>query len=80
MPTLDRNGNDPALQAMRVVLARDILRARRRLGLIQVELARRAGLRPEILNRIEHGKHAPSVATVDKIDRALQQAKADERE
>ena len=65
------NGNYPALEYMRASLARDILRHRRRLGLTQVDLARRAGIRPETLNRIEHGKNIPAVATVEKIDRAL---------
>lgn len=74
LPAPDARGNYPALEALDVLLARDILRHRRRLGLSQVELARRAGIRPETLNRIEQGKRAPSVRTVDKIDRALQEA------
>ena len=37
----------------------------------QVELARRAGIRTETLNRIEKGKHAPSVSTIEKLERAL---------
>jgi transcriptional regulator with XRE-family HTH domain len=40
----------------------------------QVELARRAGIRPETLNRIEKGKTTPDVATIAKIDRALETA------
>ena len=60
----------PRLEYARVSLARKILRHRRRVGLTQVELARRAGIRPETLNRIEHGKHSPSVAIIEKIDRA----------
>ena len=50
------------------------LRARRRLGLSQAELARRAGIRPETLNRIEQGRNKPSVPTIAKIDRALKAA------
>ena len=65
------SGNYPAVEYMRVSLALKIIRDRRRLGLTQIELARRAGIRPETLNRIEQGKTSPSVATVDKIDRAL---------
>jgi DNA-binding XRE family transcriptional regulator len=68
------NGNYPALEYMRASLARDILRHRRRLGLTQADLARRAGIRPETLNRIERGERDPSVATVEKIDRALKAA------
>ena len=52
-----------------VNLARNILRARRKLGLTQAELARRAGIRVQTLNRIEEAKNPPAVATVDKIDR-----------
>jgi DNA-binding XRE family transcriptional regulator len=73
------NGNYPALEYARASLARKIIRHRRRLGLTQVDLARRAGIRPETLNRIEQGKHSPSVATVEKIDRALKKAEATEK-
>lgn len=68
------NGNFPALEYARVSLALKIIRDRRRLGLTQVELARRAGIRPQTLDRIEQGKTDPSVATVEKIDRALKKA------
>jgi DNA-binding XRE family transcriptional regulator len=74
LPEPDADGNYPALEAMRVSIARSIVRDRRRLGLTQVDLARRAGIRPETLNRIEQGKTSPSVATVAKIDRALREA------
>jgi len=60
-----------------VLQARDILRARRKLGLSQADLARRAGVRAETINRIEHGKNTPSVPTIVKIDRALRAAEAD---
>ena len=74
LPTPNGRGNYPALETLDVLLARDILRHRRRLGLSQAELARRAGIRPETLNRIEQGKRSPSVRTVDKIDKALRAA------
>lgn len=41
-------------------------------GLSQVQLARRAGIRPETLNRIERGHTTPDFATVRKLLRALQ--------
>src|ERR1700746_566615 len=69
MPAPDSNGNYPALKALAVLQARDILRARRKLGMSQVELARRAGIRAETLNRIEQGRNKPSVPTIAKIDR-----------
>jgi DNA-binding XRE family transcriptional regulator len=78
MPPLSPDGTYPALEALRVSLARKIIRHRRRLGLTQVELARRAGIRPETLNRIERGERSPSVATIDKIDRALKRAEKEE--
>src|SRR5207245_1159262 len=57
MPAPDADGNFPALEALAVIQARDILRTRRKLGLSQADLARRAGVRPETLNRIEQGKN-----------------------
>lgn len=74
LPEPDRLGNFPAREYMLASLARKIIRHRRRIGLTQVELARRAAIRAETLNRIEQGKHSPSVATVEKIDRALKEA------
>jgi DNA-binding XRE family transcriptional regulator len=74
LPELDADGNYPALEYSRVSLARKIIRHRRKLGLSQAELARRAGIRPESLNRIEQGHVVPSIRTVDKIDKALRQA------
>jgi putative transcriptional regulator len=76
MPLPDSDGNYPALEAMTVSLARDILRSRRRLGMTQEELARRAGVRRETLNRIEQGKYKPNEKLIEKIDRALKRAEA----
>lgn len=76
MPTLDQQGLYPAREAMAVIQARDIIRARRKLGLGQAELARLAGIRVESLNRIENAKNKPNVATIEKIDRALRRASA----
>ena len=74
LPRRDARGNYPAAEALQVSIARSILRGRRAAGLTQVELAKLAGIRPETLNRIEKGKHAPSVATVEKIERSLAKA------
>ncbi|HEV3022252.1 MAG TPA: helix-turn-helix transcriptional regulator [Pirellulales bacterium] len=71
LPAADADGNRPADEYAAVSQARAILRARRRLGLSQAELARHAGIRPETLNRIEQGRNKPSVPTIAKIDRAL---------
>ncbi len=77
LPATDAQGNYPAVEALRVVLARKIIRRRRAAGITQVELAKRAGIRPETLNRLEQGKHTPTVETINKIDRAL--AKSEKR-
>ena len=62
----------PAVEYARASLSRKIIKARRMAGLTQVELARRAGIRPETLNRIEKGKTTPDVATIAKIERAIE--------
>ncbi len=74
LPEQDADGNYPAVEALRVSLARKIIRDRRRLGLTQAELARCAKVRLETIRRIEHGKTSPSVATIAKIENALQRA------
>jgi DNA-binding XRE family transcriptional regulator len=79
LPEPDADGHYPALEAAAVIQARDILRARRQLGLTQVRLAQLAGIRPETLNRIEQGRNKPSVPTIAKIDRALKKAAKDDR-
>ncbi len=68
------DGNYPAVEALRVTLARRIIRDRRAAGLTQVELARRAGIAPETLNRLEKGKMTPSLGTMQKIERVLAEA------
>jgi DNA-binding XRE family transcriptional regulator len=74
LPEPNANGNYPAVEYARTSLARKIIRDRVAAGLTQRELAQRAGVRVETLCRIETGKHTPSVATIDKLDRALRQA------
>lgn len=75
LPDPDADGNYPAIEYSRVSLARKIIRDRRRLGLTQAELADRAGIRLESLHRLEQGRVSPTVRTIDKIDRALREAK-----
>ena len=76
LPAPDAQGRYPAVEGARVILARKLIRARRALGWSQAELARRSGVRVETLNRLEHGKHSPNVATVDKLSRALRAGEA----
>ena len=73
-PPADAEGSRPALEFVRVSIARDIINERTALGLTQQELAKLAGIRQETLCRLETGKQAPNVRTVDKIDQALQRA------
>jgi DNA-binding XRE family transcriptional regulator len=76
LPAPAADGNYPADETLAVLLARKLIRRRRAVGLSPAELARRAGIRPEAVNRIEQGKHDPSIRTVEKIDRALRDAEA----
>src|SRR3972149_778317 len=78
LPKPDGDGNYPAVEYDRVSLARKIIKARRMAGLSQAELARRAAIRPETLNRIEKGKTSPDTATIAKIERALEMAQGSE--
>lgn len=71
LPERDTRGNYPAREALQVSIARNILRRRRALGWSQAELAKRAGVRPETLNRLEKARHAPTVTTVERLERAL---------
>lgn len=73
-PAADAAGSRPALEFLRVSIARDIIQERTALGLSQDALAKLAGIRQETLCRLETGKQAPNVRTVDKIDRALKRA------
>jgi ribosome-binding protein aMBF1 (putative translation factor) len=68
------NGNYPATQTIRVIYARKLIQERESAGLSQSELARRAALRPETINRLEKGKHCPDTATLAKITKALRSA------
>jgi DNA-binding XRE family transcriptional regulator len=59
-----------------VVLAGRIAERRRAVGLTQAELARRAGVRIETLNRIERGRTTPDFSTIRKLVEAINQAEA----
>lgn len=82
LPPADANGNRPALETVRALIARGIIQRRAAVGLSQAELARQAGIPPETLNRIERAVYAPSATTAEKIERALRAAegRAKERE
>lgn len=71
LPEPNERGNYPAVEYSRITLARNLIRDRVQAGLSQRQVAELAGVRVETICRLEAGKHVPSVATVDKIDRAL---------
>jgi DNA-binding XRE family transcriptional regulator len=75
-PKPDKKGNFPAIEYARISLARDIIRDRRAAGLTQEELAKLAKTRQETISRIESGNYSPSIKLIDRIDAALQKAKA----
>src|SRR5690349_15503023 len=70
-PPPEADGNYPAVETARAILAEKIVRSRKAAGWTQAQLAQRAGIRQETVSRLEGGKHAPNVATVEKIVRAL---------
>ena len=78
LPVANERSSYPARELTRAVMGRDIIRSRRALGWSQAELARRAGIRPETLNRIEQAKRSPSLSTFDKVHRALEAGKAEQ--
>ena len=74
LPRADSRGNVPAIAYARAGLARKLILGRRAAGWSQAELARRAGIRTETVNRIERGKNTPDVRTFAKLERALRKA------
>jgi ribosome-binding protein aMBF1 (putative translation factor) len=71
LPNRLANGNYNAIEYARASLARKIIIARKEAGLSQAQLARAAGIRPEVLNRIEKARVSADPATIAKIDAAL---------
>jgi len=71
MPEADADGHYPAAETGRAIIARRLIHDRKRRGLTQTRLAELAGVRAETINRIELGKNAASVRTMEKIDAAL---------
>ncbi len=73
-PPVDAAGNVDAFAYTRASIARGIVKDRQALGLSQKELALRAGIRTEVLNRAERGVVVPSLRTLQKIETALVKA------
>ena len=78
-PRPDKNGRLPALEYARVALARDLIRARKGVGLSQQQLANLAHLRQETISRLETGRYTARPGTVDKIMRAIESQRRKEQ-
>jgi DNA-binding XRE family transcriptional regulator len=75
--TVNKEELKPGLDLDGPSLAEKLIRRRVASGLSQAELARRAGVRPETLNRIERGRTTPDFATVRKLVIAMNTAERD---
>ena len=65
---------EAAMDLDSVSLAEKLQRRRLAVRLSQAELARRAGVRPETLNRVERGRTTPDFATIRKLVVAMDAA------
>jgi ribosome-binding protein aMBF1 (putative translation factor) len=71
LPKPATDGTVPALEYSRASLARKIIIERSARGWTQTELARRARVRVETINRLENARHTADPATAKKIQVAL---------
>src|SRR5437868_3244825 len=76
LPKPNANGNYPALEYVRVSLARDLIRDRRALNLSQQQLARLAKVRQRTIQRLESGQESVDLRTFDKVYSALEVQKS----
>lgn len=74
LPPADKDGNRDALAFARVTIARQLRADREKVGFSQQALADAAGVRQETVSRIESGKVTPTVAVIDKLDKAIKAA------
>jgi len=73
-PDVSAANPNPELDWTDPTLAEKLAHRRRAAGLSQAELARRAGIRHETLNRIERGRTTPDFATIRKLVVAMNAA------
>jgi DNA-binding XRE family transcriptional regulator len=71
LPPADKAGNRPAVESVRVIIARDIITSRIKAGWTQEQLAKRAGVSVQTISRLESARHKPQAATVERIDAAF---------
>ena len=72
LPKPDKRGRYPALEYARTSLAREMIRARKAVGLSQQQLASLARVRQETISRLETAKFTPRPVTVDKIMKVIE--------
>lgn len=53
-------------------LGKNLLAARKKLGLTQEQVAERSGVQAGEVSRIEHGKRDPKVSTLEKLAAAVE--------
>ena len=76
LPPADAKGRRPAAEFARASIARTVVRDREAAGMTQRELAAAAGITPAMLCRVERATVTAGVATLSKIEAALEAAKA----
>jgi outer membrane protein TolC len=77
LPKVDAEGNAPAMEFARASLARKMIIERRARGWTQTELAKRARLRVETINRLEHARHTAAESAARDAESAVLQARRD---
>ena len=71
LPPAAANGAVDAIAYARASVARDLILARRRLGLTQAQLSKRAKVRQETISRLESGMQTITENTMKKLWRVL---------
>ena len=71
LPKAAKDGSMPAIEFAIADIAREVVRRRIAAGMTQQELAKRVGVRPETISRLESAKHLPRIETMERIDRVL---------
>lgn len=74
LPEPAADGTVDAIAYARASVARDLILARRKAGMTQVQLARSAKVRQETVSRLESGLQTITEATMKKIWRVLERA------
>lgn len=74
LPSKNKQGDVDAAAYLSASIANSLIEDREAVGLSQKELAEKAGIRVETLNRAERGAVVPDTRTLQKIDKALKAA------